>query len=65
MLFGCPKTNFGASRGQPHSPNAYHSISIILTQRSQGVLQQGWLPKPVKAPTEVWTVNFQILIAIP
>ena len=36
LLFGCPTANFGPfSRGQPHSPDVYHSVFIFSTRGHQ------------------------------
>ena len=66
LLFGCPTTNFGPlSRGQPHHPNVNHCVLTILTQRSPGASEQGWVPNPGQAPSGVWIRNLPILTTTP
>ena len=60
LLFGCPTANFGPlSWRQPHSTDINHLLFTYSTRRSQGA-SWGWVPKPGRAPSGVWTWNFRI-----
>ena len=67
LQFDCPMANFRLlSRGQPHWSNFSHCLLFSLELKVNGSLvQQGWVPKPSRAPGWVWTGILPILNVTP
>ena len=59
--------NFGpCSRGWPLLLNVNHILHFeYSTQRSLEATWRGWVPKPGRAPSRIWTRNLLILISTP